>query len=231
MTLRTILIVGLLALAACNGDDGSAASTTTATSTSAAPTTASPTSVPSSSSSTTVVPSTTTFAPMTTLAPTTPPTTSPPLTIGPTGDDWRAIVETLGQRRQGLYAAPDVARITEVCGADSPCAEQLTVQIADLASKGWRVEGADPFVIVDAQVDEFDGESLETSLLVTIVVVIQRLDNAGNIVDASGATVAAVEPGTEPGFNAQGRFLLGRVGPPEDPWRLISQDSLPEVPA
>lgn len=231
MTLRPILIVGLLALAACNGDDGSAASTTTATSTSAAPTTASPTSVPSTSSSTTVVSSTTTFAAVTTLAPTTPPTTNPPLTTGPIADDWRSIVETLGQRRRSLYAAPDVARITEVCGTDSPCAEQLTVQISDLASKGWHVEGADPFVIVDAQVDEFDGESLETSLLVTVVAVIQRLDNAGNIVDASGATVAVVEPDTEPGFNAQGRFLLGRVGPPEDPWRLISQDSLPEVPA
>jgi hypothetical protein len=97
--------------------------------------------------------------------------------------------------------------------------------------KGWHVEGADPFVVVDARVDEFDGDTIDDSLLVTVAAVIKRLDNAGTIVDASGNTVAAVEPDTEPGFNAQGRFLLGRVGPPEDPWRLISQDALPEVPA
>ena len=82
-----------------------------------------------------------------------------------------------------------------------------------------------------ARVEQFDGDSLETSLLVTVVAVIERAEFAGTIVDESGTEIAAVEPETEPGFNAQGRFLLGRVGPPDDPWRLISQDTLPEVPA
>ena len=141
------------------------------------------------------------------------------------------MVEDLGQLRQDLYAAPDVTRIPEVCGEGSPCAEQLDVQIGDLADKGWRVEGADPVVVLDARVERFNGDTLETSLLVTVVAVIERAENAGSVVDSSGSEVAAVEPGTEPGFNAQGRFLLGRVGPPEDPWRLISQDTLPEVPA
>jgi hypothetical protein len=141
------------------------------------------------------------------------------------------VVEVLGQRRQDLYAAPDVTRIPEVCGDASPCAEQLNVQIGDLADKGWRVEGADLFVVLDARVEQFDGDTLESSLLVTVVAVIERAADAGTIVDSNGTEVAAVEPGTEPGFNAQGRFLLGRVGPPDDPWRLISQDTLPEVPA
>ena len=231
MTHRPILIIGLLALAACNGDDGSAASSTTAASTSTSSPTSIASTVPQTTPATAASSPPTTSTTGTTLAMTAPPTTVPPTTTSPGAADWRSIVETLGQRRQALYAAPDVALISSVCGSDSPCAQQLDVQIADLASKGWRVEGADPFVVVEARVDEFDGDTIDDSLLVTVVAVIKRLDNAGTIVDASGATVAAVEPDTEPGFNAQGRFLLGRVGPPEDPWRLISQDALPEVPA
>ena len=80
-------------------------------------------------------------------------------------------------------------------------------------------------------VERFDGDTLETSLLVTVVAVIQRPAAAGTIVDSAGSTIAAVEPDTEPGFNARGRFLLGRVGPADDPWRFVSQDTLPEVPA
>ena len=128
-------------------------------------------------------------------------------------------------------AAPDTSRIPTVCGDQSQCADQLNVQIGDLANKGWKVNGADPYVVLSATVEKFDGADLETSLLVTVVAVIQRPAEAGTIVDSSGAVVADVEAQTTPGHNAQGRFLLARVGPAEDPWRLVSQDTLPEVPA
>ena len=184
MTHRPILIIGLLALAACSGVGGSAASSTTAGSTSTSSSTAVSSTVPQTTAPTvTTSPPTTSTASMTSAV-TTPPTTVPPTTTSPGAADWRSIVETLGQRRQALYAAPDVALISDVCGSDSPCAEQLDVQIADLASKGWHVEGADPFVVVEARVDEFDGDTIDDSLLVTVVAVIKRLDNAGTIVDA-----------------------------------------------
>jgi len=210
----------LLALASCSSDEGTERTTAVDTTTID---TAESTSIPPDSTSSTQ------------------PSTSSDVTTAPTSDvltstlgaevDWREVIETLGQRRQDLYAAPDVSRILDVCGDGSPCAEQLNVQIGDLADKGWRVEGADPFTVLDARVEKFDNDSLETSLLVTVVAVIERTEIAGTIVDEAGTEVAAVEPETEPGFNAQGRFLLGRVGPPDDPWRLISQDTLPEVPA
>lgn len=230
MNLRPIpLAILLLAVVACSGDDDATSPTTVDTSTSVEPTTSvqvtTSTSGPPSSSST----STTTSAPTSTSA-TTSTTTAPSTTVG-ADVDWLEIVENLAQRRQDLYADPDVSRIPEVCADGSPCAEQLNVQIGDLADKGWRVEGADPVVVLETRVEQFDGDTLDSSLLVTVVAVIERAENAGNIVDGSGSVVAAVEPGTEPGFNAQGRFLLGRVGPPDDPWRLVSQDTLPEVPA
>ena len=230
MNLRPIpLAILLLAVVACSGDDDATSPTTVDTSTSVEPTTSvqvtTSTSGPPSSSST----STTTSAPTSTSA-TTSTTTAPSTTVG-ADVDWLEIVENLAQRRQDLYADPDVSRIPEVCADGSPCAEQLNVQIGDLADKGWRVEGADPVVVLETRVEQFDGDTLDSSLLVTVVAVIERAENAGNIVDGSGSVVAAVEPGTEPGFNAQGRFLLGRVGPPDDPWRLASQDTLPEVPA
>lgn len=224
-----IATVLLVAVAACSGDDDAATTTSLDSSTTV------------ESTSTTVAPPTTTeaqpgtsttVAPPTTIVDTTTTSTSAaPTTTVDSDVDWREVVEILGQRRQDLYADPDLAGIPAVCGDESPCAEQLEVQIGDLANKGWRVDGADPFVVLDARVEQFDGDTLETSLIVTVVAVIERAADAGTIVDSAGAEVAAVEPGTEPGFNAQGRFLLGRVGPPEDPWRLISQDTLPEVPA
>lgn len=231
MNLRPIpLAMLVLAVVACSGDDDATSSTTVDTSTSVEPTTSvqvtTSTSGPPSSSST----STTTLAPTSSTSATTSTTTAPSTTVGADAD-WLEIVENLAQRRQDLYAAPDISRIPEVCADGSPCAEQLNVQIGDLAEKGWRVEGADPVVVLETRVEQFDGETLDSSLLVTVVAVIERAENAGNIVDGSGSVVAAVEPGTEPGFNAQGRFLLGRVGPPDDPWRLVSQDTLPEVPA
>lgn len=216
--LHLALIV--LAVAACSSDEGTESTTAIDTTTSEI---VESTSIPPDTTSST---SPTTSADLTTTSASDAPTS----TVG-TEADWRQVVETLGQRRQDLYAAPDVSRILEVCGDGTPCAEQLTVQIGDLADKGWRVEGADSFTVLDARVEQFDGDSLETSLLVTVVAVIERAEFAGTIVDESGTEIAAVEPETEPGFNAQGRFLLGRVGPPDDPWRLISQDTLPEVPA
>lgn len=231
MNLRPIpLAILVLAVVACSGDDDATSPTSLDTSTSVEPTTSvqvtTSTSGPPSSSST----STTTLAPTSSTSATTSTTTAPSTTVGADAD-WLEIVENLAQRRQDLYAAPDISRIPEVCADGSPCAEQLNVQIGDLAEKGWRVEGADPVVVLETRVEQFDGETLDSSLLVTVVAVIERAENAGNIVDGSGSVVAAVEPGTEPGFNAQGRFLLGRVGPPQDPWRLVSQDTLPEVPA
>jgi hypothetical protein len=231
MNLRPIpLAILVLAVVACSGDDDATSPTSLDTSTSVEPTTSvqvtTSTSGPPSSSST----STTTLAPTSSTSATTSTTTAPSTTVGADAD-WLEIVENLAQRRQDLYAAPDISRIPEVCADGSPCAEQLNVQIGDLAEKGWRVEGADPVVVLETRVEQFDGETLDSSLLVTVVAVIERAENAGNIVDGSGSVVAAVEPGTEPGFNAQGRFLLGRVGPPDDPWRLVSQDTLPEVPA
>jgi hypothetical protein len=216
--------VFLVAVAACNDDDPESPSTTSGTDSTVEPT--SPATESTTTTSTTSAPPTTTAPPATTTSASTEAST----TIA-TDVDWRLVVETLGQRRQDLFATPDVSRIPDVCADDSQCADQLNVQIADLASKGWRVAGADPFVILDAQVERFDGDTLETSLLVTVVAVIQRPAAAGTIVDSAGSTIAAVEPDTEPGFNARGRFLLGRVGPPDDPWRFVSQDTLPEVPA
>lgn len=231
MNLRPIpLAILVLAVVACSGDDDATSPTSVDTSTSVEPTTTaqvtSSTSGPPSPTSTT---STSTSTPTSTVDATTS-TSATPTTVGADAD-WLEIVENLAQRRQDLYADPDISRIPEVCADGSPCAEQLNVQIGDLADKGWRVEGADPVVVLETRVEQFDGDTLDSSLLVTVVAVIERAENAGNIVDGSGSVVAAVEPGTEPSFNAQGRFLLGRVGPPDDPWRLVSQDTLPEVPA
>lgn len=231
MNLRPIpLAILVLAVVACSGDDDATSPTSVDTLTSVEPTTTAQvttsTSGPPSPTSTT---STSTSTPTSTVDATTS-TSATPTTVG-SDVDWLEVVENLAQRRQNLYADPDVSRIPEVCADGSPCAEQLNVQIGDLAEKGWRVEGADPVVVLETRVEQFDGDTLDSSLLVTVVAVIERAENAGNIVDGSGSVVAAVEPGTEPGFNAQGRFLLARVGPPEDPWRLVSQDTLPEVPA
>jgi hypothetical protein len=231
MNLRPIpLAILVLAVVACSGDDDATSPTNVDTSTSIQPTTTaqvttSTSGPPSPTSTTSTSPST----PTSTVDATTS-TSATPTSVG-SDVDWLKVVENLAQRRQDLYADPDVSRITEVCADGSPCAEQLNVQIGDLAEKGWRVEGADPVVVLETRVEQFDGDTLDSSLLVTVVAVIERAENAGNIVDSSGSVVAAVEPGTGPGFNAQGRFLLGRVGPPEDPWRLVSQDTLPEVPA
>lgn len=230
MNLRPIpLAILLLAVVACSGDDDATSPTSLDTSTPVEPTTTAQaitsTSGPPTPTSTT---STSTSTPTSTVDATTS-TSATPTTVG-SDVDWLEVVENLAQRRQDLYADPDVNRIPEVCADGSPCADQLNVQIGDLAAKGWRVEGADPVVVLETRVEQFDGDTLDSSLLVTVVAVIERAENAGNIVDGSGSVVAAVEPGTEPGFNAQGRFLLGRVGPPDDPWRLVSQDTLPEVP-
>lgn len=232
MTVRPILLLMLsVALIACSGDDDASPTTDVGTSMTIEPTT-----TVAESTSTTTAPSTSTTTMTSTPGPTStadPPTstTSATSTTVSSDVDFRQVVENLAQRRQDLYADPDVARVPEVCGDGSPCADQLSVQIGDLADKGWHVEGADPVAVLDARVEQFDGDTLESSLLVTVVAVLERAENAGTIVDGSGTEVAAVEPGTEPGFNAQGRFLLGRVGPADDPWRLISQDTLPEVPA
>lgn len=221
-----VLTISLaLATAACSGGDDTADPTTLA-------------STPTSTTSTTVVSTTTSTVPATTVPATDQPTTTTTTTSAPTTasttlvdpNDWASIVETLGRRRQDLYAAPDVNRVREVCAEDSPCAEQLNVQLADLASKGWRVVDADPYTVVSAQLEDFEGDSLEDALVVTVVVVVQRPLTGGSIVDSSGAVVAAVDPETEEGVNTENRTTLGRSGPGDDPWRIISQERIREVP-
>jgi hypothetical protein len=145
--------------------------------------------------------------------------------------DWTSVIQTLGQRRQDLYATPDLSRIPEVCGDQSQCANQLNTQIGDLATKGWKVVDADPYTVLDAHVEKFDGDTLETSLLVTVIAVVKRPDSAGQIVDSTGATVASVVAETPVGRNTENRTILARTGPDSDPWRIVSQQRLREVSA
>lgn len=224
-----VVAIAMLVSAACTGDDEGADSTTVTSEPVTTPATTdsiAPTSTSSSSSTEPSSPPSTTSV-TTTAAPT---TSTPPATTSTTTTDWVSVVQTLGKRRQDLYAVPDVSRIPEVCAAESPCAEQLDVQLADLASKGWHVAGADPYAVVTAELEDFDGDSIETALVVTVVVVVQRPNSGGSIVDASGAVVAAVDPETADGVNTENRTTLGRAGPADDPWRIISQERIREVP-
>jgi hypothetical protein len=246
MNHRTIVLAILLTVAACSSEGNtndsqppnssaasSAVSTTAAASSSITTTTAG--SAATSTSTSAPIPPTT--VPATGAATTPPPTsaTDPSTTVAATTSggpiDWISVIQTLGQRRQDLYASPDVTLIPEVCGDQSQCADQLNTQIGDLATKGWKVVGADPYVVLTASIEKFDGDTLEASLLVTVVAVIQRPAEAGTIVDSTGSLVANVQAQTAVGSNARGRFLLARVGPSEDPWRIVSQETLPEVPA
>ncbi|MGE0304261.1 MAG: hypothetical protein AB7N61_14825 [Acidimicrobiia bacterium] len=236
MITRRFLILATLTVAvtACSGDDD-----TSATSTDVASSTTSPSSSTSSSTSAPTMSPTSSTAP-TSSAPssTTAPTSSSPTSIASTaplttveGDiDWRAVVEALGQRRQELYAAPDVTRILEVCGDQTPCFEQLDAQIGDLANKGWHVEGASPYVVLDVRVEGFDGDSIETSNVLTLIVTVERPTAGGQILDASGEVVADVQPETPEGVNTENRTILGRSGPGGDEWRIISQERTGEVP-
>lgn len=227
MNLRPVLLAALLTTAACSSDDPQSTPSVDPTSTTTTAT------EPVASSSSTQIPTSTTENSATSsiaTATTEAVTTNSATTIAGV-DDWLGVVQTLGQRRQDIYGAPDLSSIPAVCGDQSQCAEQLNVQIGDLANKGWKVIGADPYVVLGANVEKFDGDSIETSLLVTVVAVIQRPAEAGTIVDSSGAVIADVQAQTTPGHNSKGRFLLARVGPVDDPWRLVSQDTLPEVPA
>jgi hypothetical protein len=229
MKRTSALIVSLAILAAsCSGDDDGNDTTSVSTT----PVTTSAATDPPVTVSTTMVATTaTTPQPTTTSGSTTAaPTTTPPTTISTDQTDWASVVQTLGQRRQDLYAAPDVSRIREVCAEDSPCAEQLDVQLADLSNKGWHVVDADRYTVVSAELEDFDGDSLETALVVTVVVVVQRPATGGSIVDSSGAVVAGIDPETEEGVNTENRTTLGRSGLPEDPWRIISQERIREVP-
>ena len=226
MNHRPILLAVLLTLTACSSDNPK-----TAPSTTTSPATAESTKTTSAPSTTTTSTTTVDASTSTSATATTEPVTTDPSTTIAGEVNWLTVLQTLGQRRQDLYAAPEVSRIPEVCGDQSQCADQLNVQLGDLAKKGWRVAGADRYVVLDARVEKFDGGTLDTSLLVTVVVVIRRPANAGTIVDSSGSLIADVQAQTTPGHNARGRFLLARVGPADDPWRLVSQDTLPEVPA
>lgn len=227
MKRTSALLASLVVLAAgCSGGDDGADTTSVSTRPVVTATTTDPpstTSAPVNTTATTQPPSTTSA--ITTDAPTTSPTT-----VSTDQTDWASVVQTLGQRRQDLYAAPDVSRIREVCAEDSPCAEQLDVQLADLASKGWHVVDADPYTVVSAELEDFDGDSLDAALVVTVIVEVQRPANGGSIVDSSGAVVAGIDPETDEGVNTENRTTLGRSGSAEDPWRIISQERIREVP-
>ena len=229
-----IFLAVALAVSACSSDDP----TTTPSS--------DPTTPPSSVTSTalTTTPSTTAI-PTTTAPSTTGPsstaavtTTEPPATVtnqapttAPVGEtDWRVVLEALGRRRQELYSNPDVSRIGEVCGDGTPCAEQLEVQLGDMASKGWHVEGGDPYTVLEARLEEFTGDSLDEAQVVTIVAIVQRPSDAGQIVDSAGAVVADVAAETPEGVNTENRTILGRVGPDGTEWRILDQVRLREVP-
>jgi hypothetical protein len=241
---HTLLTAILLTVTACTNDN---ATNPTPPTNEAATTPATPTTTaagPNVTSTTASATSTTTPTPTasSTTAGTTSPTTSPGPTTNPpiptvstttiAGPvDWTAVIQTLGQRRQNLYATPDLSRIPEVCGDQSQCANQLNTQIGDLATKGWKVVDADPYTVLDAHVEKFDGDTLETSLLVTVIAVVKRPDSAGQIVDSTGATVASVVAETPVGRNTENRTILARTGPDSDPWRIVSQQRLREVSA
>jgi hypothetical protein len=222
----TGLLLVIAVLAGCSDDDGG----DTSPSTSSLTTSLASTATTSTSSTTTSSSTPKTTDTSVTVASTSAPTSASTSVPAPSGD-FRAIVEDLGRRRQSLYAQPDVTRIGEVCADDSQCFEQLNVQLGDLATKEWKVVEADPFTVLDARVEKFDGDTIETSLLVTVVAVVERPENGGRIVDAGGTTIANVEAETEVGFNSEGRYILARVGPDGDPWRLASQELIREVPA
>lgn len=229
-----LAIVIAVASTACSGDD--TADPTTTQSTTAPSTTTAPSSVTSTTSTTaTPVPSTTASSTTSTAttepSPSTAPSTAVPAT-DPTGEpDWRLVLETLGLRRQDLYRDPDVTRIGEVCTDSGPCAEQLEVQLGDMASKGWHIEGGDPYTVLEAELENFTGGTLATSDIVTVVAIVRRQADGGTIVDASGTVVAAVDPDTPEGFNPQARVTLARVGPAGDEWRIVDTTRIREVPA
>ncbi len=224
------IAVLLVAVAACSGDDDATPTTTIGSSpTIDSTTTAVESTLTTAATLTTTITTTSQPATTTTIEATTS-TTSVTATSVDSDVDWRQVVEDLGQRRQDLYAAPDVARIPEVCGADTPCAEQLRVQLTDLAENDWRVVEGDLYTVLEARVEAFDGQSLETSLVVTLIVLVDRPESAGRIVDAGGEPVALVEPETPPGVRTENRTILARSGPTDDPWRIVSQSRIREVP-
>ena len=192
-------------------------------------TTAVATTTTTTTPTTTVAPTTTTLAPTTTVASATGDSVL-------TGTDWAAIVQTLGQRRQDLYAQPstDPARIDEICApADGSCTRALAAQIPDLASKGWHVEGTDPYIVLPAEVvvENIEaGQTIETARFVTVVVTVQRQASAGSIVDGSGAVQANLEYDTPEGSNGRSRVTLARIAPGQE-WRLLDLVNAGTVPA
>ncbi|MCB0967902.1 MAG: hypothetical protein KDB37_13795 [Ilumatobacter sp.] len=100
-----------------------------------------------------------------------------------------------------------------------------------MASKGWHIEGGDPYTVLEAELEDFTGDTLATSDIVTVVAIVRRQADGGTIVDASGTVVAEVDPDTPEGFNPQARVTLARVGPAGDEWRIVDTTRIREVPA
>ncbi len=223
--LAASVAVALLLVTACNQSENTRPTPSPTASTTTQPATTAPATTPPTTAQPTPSPTPTT-------APATASTIAAPTTTVPAGtlaDDWLEVMQTLGARRQALYTDPDVAGIGGVCAASSQCFEQLDVQLGDMAEKGWKIEGADPFTVLSATIEKYDGATLDTSLLVTLIVTVQRPSLAGVIVDATGTEIAKIQPETEAGLNTESRAILARIGPDDDPWRLVSQDRLREV--
>ena len=183
---------------------------------------ASTTSAPVATTATTQ-PSQSTTSTVTTDAPTTSPTT-----VSTDQTDWASVVQTLGQRRQDLHAAPDVSRIRE-------CAEELPVRRATRRAarrsrnKGWHVVDADPYTVVSA------GSRTSTATASTLHWSSRSLSRCsaqptGLDRRLVGCRSRGLTPRPTRASTPRTGTTLGRSGPPEDPWRIISQERIREVP-
>ena len=73
-----------------------------------------------------------------------------------------AVVQTLGQRRQDLYAAPDVGRIPEVCADDRRVPSSSTSRSLIWPARAGGSSARTRTSCSSAQVEDFDGDTLET---------------------------------------------------------------------
>ena len=111
-----------------------------------------------------------------------------------------------------------------------PCAEQLDVQLADLANKGWHVVDADPYTVVSASSRTSTATASTLHWSSRSFVEVQRPANGARSSTRRVPWSRGIDPETDEGINTENRTTLGRSGPPEDPWRIISQERIREVP-
>jgi len=201
----------------CNDDEPSAdPSTTEGTLPTTPPSTASVTTEPTTATSTTTT--------TTTAVPTTPPRTAGPTTAPPIAEnDWPAILTELSRRRVSLYAAPDLARIGEYCMPATDCAAQLEAQLGDFITRGERIEGQQPFTIVDIE-NVLEGDQSPLGTLTDIVFIIgPTASPPPRIVDASGNVVEELTGSTT---NTRVVFQIVKWDDPALPWRVFKTETL-----